>query len=256
MKLLFAFCALASAGSLAGKTMSQQHIQKLEQKEKITYRDLVHENYGCPENSICSEQMGKKMERWENFVKKLANSPGKTEKLEAFRKKHGLPMAFLARKESALALDPVLFASRCELHNPKDRKKTVYKGIQFFRNDPQSQSAMFDPVFVFGPDKNEKLVYQVPYEEAPIMLEGKNLVLAREYDNFFYYLSVSPEGKWKVVRPSEEHLKTALRRFADVDCPAQEKNLNKETHLKTYCKSVWNSKTKQNQTLRLAWSCP
>src|SRR5690554_6264957 len=40
---------------------------------QVTYEDLAHEHRGCPANSVCSEQIGKKMKEWEDFMSGLKN---------------------------------------------------------------------------------------------------------------------------------------------------------------------------------------
>lgn len=251
------FCMLGHAQNITAK---QKEI--LKNKTQISYEDLAHENPGCPENSICSPQMGKKMEKWNSFVKGLGgvdapdNKIEPAKKIEAFRKKHGLPVPFLAKEDSIIALDPILYNSRCTAHNPKNKKNTLFKALQFFRNDPETAAAMFDPVFVYEKDETSGKVYRTPYEEPPIMIFNQSLIVPREHENLFYYMSISPKGEWKVVEPTKARLKRALSVSENADCPEDESASPGENHLKFYCKRIWNADTEKAQLVRLAWSCP
>lgn len=242
--------------TVRSQNITDSHIQKLKHKNEITYADLAHENLGCPENSICSEQMGKKMNEWNRFIKNLEGDPSKISKLEDFRQNRGLPVAFLAKKTSSLPLDPILYSSRCKIHNPKNKEETVYKAMQFFKNDPRSKSAMFDPVNLYNEDGSQAGAYQVPYEETPLMVVNKKLILAREHENVFYYMSVSEKGDWQVVRPKQKQLSQALLRLENAQCPEDLPAKPEKYHLKYYCKSLWDADLKKNRVVRLAWSCP
>ncbi|MEX1100208.1 MAG: hypothetical protein WEB87_07270 [Bacteriovoracaceae bacterium] len=248
--------AILSLSALS-ENFSQKQLAKFKIKKDLTYEDLAHENPGCPENSICSEEMGKKMIKWNEFAKKLKEKkrPGKA--LDEFRRKNGLPVSFLATKDSALSLDPILYTSRCEHHNPKDANKTVYKGIQFFRNNPQSKSALFDSVIVY--DGSSRRRYQVPYEDAPLMIKDQNVVVVQEYDELFYHLAISADGKWKALNLSPQDISKARQTLENAQCPDEESGQKIDigaNHLKNYCKKIWNKDLKKEQLIRLVWSCP
>lgn len=278
-------CALTSAQNISKK--HQAHLDSLiGAKKELTYSDLMHENPGCPENSICSKAMGEKIKRWEDFLsalkaKRTTNNSQLTNaaRLEKFRKEHGIPVMFLANKDSVLSLDPLLYNSRCEIHNPKDKSKTIFKAMQFFRNDPESKSAQLDPVSAYPLPtskqaekksgiikkvKNQKEIsYRIPYQESPIMIQNGALILAREYNDFFYYVSFAENGKWKVVSPKQELISKALQSMENIPCPKEsyaesytDSTGPNKNYLKSFCKKIYNADTKTMSGVRMPWSCP
>lgn len=256
MKYLLALIPF-SLGILA-QNITPKQIAQLKGKTDITYDDLAHENQGCPENSLCSKEMGIKMKRWKKFMEKMASENSKrpsraAAKIESFRAQYGLPVAFLADKESVLSIDPILFSSRCAHHNPKEKSQTTYKAIQFFKNNPASQAARFDPATLY--EKNNNKAFLLPYEETPIMIDKGALVLSREHEDFFYHLAIDKDGKWKVVSPKKSDLSKALENMENAECPKELVEKSKD-HLKMYCKKIWNADEKKAQVVRLAWACP
>lgn len=236
--------------STSWSNLTQEQVEKLKTKTQISYEDLAHENLGCPENSICSKEMGLKMRNWEQFIKDANKSPNAHKKLEKFRAKHGIPVSFLTKKSSVLALDPILFSSRCAQHNPKDNKEaTVYKAIQFFRNNPNSDTVMFDSAWL-----EDKTLFKLPYEELPIMVKDKALVVVREYQSHFYHLAINPDGQWRVIRPTKRELTKARQVLENAQCEESDKTPG-PNHLKTFCKTIWNTDLKKAQTIRLSWAC-
>lgn len=247
---------LALSFGVFSQNLSPNQIEKLKAKNDISYEDLAHENKGCPENSICSAASGKAMKRWDKFLKSAQRHKDYTRKLESYRQKHGLPITFLAKKEASIGIDPIFFNSRCAHHNPKDRPKSkVFKGIQFFKNDPKSDSVLLGPARLYADEK--PIDFGLPYEETPIMIKDKKLIVPRDHENIYYHLSIDQSGKWSVSRPASKLLSKAMQETEDIACPKDEKELpNQGLFLKTYCKKIWNADLEKAQTIKLAWACP
>ena len=239
-----------------GKNFSEKQLARLKAKKELTYYDLAHENPGCPENSLCSEETGKKMKKWQEFIRALKKQTLKkkslTSRIEKFRQENGIPITFLTTKKNIIGIDPILYTSRCSHHNPEDKSKTVLKGIQFFRNDPNSESVKLDKVVVYGKEKD--VVYHVPYQEVPIMMQNGSLVLNQEYEDVFYQLSIASDGDWKVKNISSKAMSKALQVLEDAECP--DKAPLGSHHLKTYCKQIWDADSKKARLVKLQWSCP
>tara|TARA_Y100000780_G_C13695797_1_gene421848 strand:- start:12714 stop:13373 length:660 start_codon:yes stop_codon:yes gene_type:complete len=217
----------------------------LKNKSQITYEDLAHENPGCPENSICSKEMGEKMKKWSSFMESTDHSNAKS--IETFRAKHGLPVSFLVEKQGILGIDPILYNSRCRHHNPKDKNKVVYVGTQFFRNNPKSEYVNFDKAWV---DKEE---YELPFEDVPLMIKDKKLVITRVYENKFFHLGIAKTGEWKVMNLSKKEINKAMQTLESTNC--KEQQAPGRFHLKTFCKSIWDADLKKSRVVRLSWAC-
>lgn len=259
MRIFFTalFIGVSSVAQLSfAQNFSPNQIAKLQGKKDVSYEDLAHENEGCPENSICSKSAGLVMKRWDLFLKSLKSSARPAPKIEAYRKKRGLPVTFLTKKDASIGIDPIFFNSRCPHHNPKDDPSArALKGIQFFKNDPQSSSILLSPARLFT--ESGALDFSLPYEEAPIMIENGRLIVPRDHENIYYHLSIGPKGDWKVVSPSSSGLKKALQESQETACPKSDGPLPQEgLYLKNYCRKIWNADKKKAQTIKLAWACP
>lgn len=227
------------------QNFTQKQIETLNTKKQFSYEDLSHENPGCPENSICSKEMGIKMKSWNKFIMSLKKESTPGRKLEAFRKKHGIPVTFLTTKESSLSIDPIFFHTRCQKHKSKEAEQVIYKGTQFFRNNPNTKFAMFDKVEVLN--EGQSSTFELPYEELPILIKDKMLIVPRDYDNVYYHLGVDKKGKWKIITPKKSDIAKALQTMDSIDCPTKEKEY--------FCKSIWNADTRKAQIIKLAWKC-
>src|SRR5690606_6035740 len=89
-----------------------------EAKRELNWEDIAHENSGCPENSQCSKEMGKKMQDFKKFLDRTQDETNFTAQLENYRLKNGIPIKFLMANE-APTLDPIVWDSRCEEHRTK-----------------------------------------------------------------------------------------------------------------------------------------
>jgi len=241
---MYSFLVTILISSALWANFTDKQIQSLQSKSQITYQDLAHENRGCPENSICSKEMGDKMIQWDRFMKSL--DPIDVKSLEAYRLKHGIPVSFLIKKGGILGIDPILYKSRCAHHNPKDSKQAVFKGMQFFRNNPNSELVHFDSAWL-GETK-----YELPFEDIPIMVKDKRLVVVRDHENKFFHLGIDEKGKWKVISPQKSEIRMAMQTIENTECEEVKPGA---LYLKTFCKKIWNSDIKGPQTIRLSWAC-
>lgn len=229
----------------------QAHPQSIEINGKdYTWDDLEHSNRGCPANSSCSKPMGEKIFHFKNFLRENKQRPNLSQKLEAYRKKYGLPIHFLMLGEKP-SLDPVVWDSRCEIHRNKDKKEEVTRALQFFHNNPKSELVKLDPVYIGD------TLYEIPYEEGPLMIDNGEIIIATEYDDVFYYLAIDSKGKWRVTNISKLDNDKALSIREDTPC-AEDKKKEPEApyYAKTYCKKIWNKTTSKVEVITLSWSCP
>jgi len=243
---------LALCLSLNTQAITPTHEKKLQGKKEITYEDLQHENLGCPENSECSKTSGLLLKSWSNYIENT-NIKNIHKKIESFRKKYGIPILFLTTDASKKTVDPILWNSRCEHHNPKEKIGTIYKGMKFFRNNPKSKLIKLVPVKVLT-GKNAGKIFELPYgEQALLFLENK-LITITDYEEKFYTLSISENGKWTVINLLGKLKDKALLEKTSIECKVKTKP--DEYFLNSYCTEIWDADQKATVQVEQMWSCP
>lgn len=215
---------------------------------------ILHENSGCPIFSSCSKESGKQLEKWEKYINKLPKINFE-KSLNHYRKKNGLPVKFLTNKKSIQAIDPIIWNSRCKIHNPKNPNNKTYKAISFFKNAPKSELITLNKVVLFG-SKNKTTTFRIPYEDIPLMIKNNEIVIIKNYDELYYNLSVNSNRKWKVIKLASEQRRLALsKRVKNSTCPENKESIP-TGFTKTYCQEIWDIDKKKLRKVQLFWSCP
>lgn len=219
----------------------------------LEFKDMQHEFPGCPINSDCSKRNGEKIKHWESFIEKLSEK-NKVKKLKTYLTSHGLPLEFLSQKKSKIALDPILWNSRCKNHNPKNPNNNILRALKFFKEIPTTKHAVFTPVIIYEGTKEHK--YQIPYQDQVVLLNGDQIITLKDYDDFYYQLSVSQDGKLNIENISPTMINTALdKKITETKCPTQ-MSYKKDYFLKSYCQKVYDIKSKKLKIIQYGWSCP
>jgi hypothetical protein len=214
---------------------------------------IVHDFKGCPINSSCSENSGKAVLHWENYLKKT-NEKNKNKRLMAYLKKDGLPIDFLTKKETKVSLDPIMWNSRCRAHNPKNRHQNVYKGRKFLKKITKSEHMIFTPIIIYN-GKEEKN-YLIPYQDQPLLIKNQRIVTIKDYDDFYYQLSISSEGSLSLENLSSQEISYAHdQKVTDIKCPTK-MELNETYFKKSYCQKIYDLDKKKLVIIQYAWSCP
>lgn len=217
------------------------------------FDSLMHENKGCPINSDCSKASGEKLQLWEKAIKNI-NSKNKVKKLEAFRKEHGLPIHFLTNKKAKEALDPVLWNSRCRFHNPKNPSNNILKGLKFFKSMPSSELTVLTPVRLY--DGSKKIDYLIPYGDQVFFIKNKQLVILKDYDDFYFQIAISPDKTYNVVNHPSGLINMALdRRVVQFKCP-EEMEIDSTYFAKVYCQKILDLDTNDLKIIQYPWTCP
>jgi hypothetical protein len=238
IKLYLTFIILFALGN----NFSDGHIQKLKKKKEITFGDLLHENPGCLENSLCSKENGKKILLWKkvNTVKEI----------ESFRKNIGLPIQALMRAKDTKTIDPIIYNSRCKKHNPKDPSKKILKTVLFLRNNPSSDKIIFTAVL----NKETNKTYYIPYGEQPLFFKGGSLHFINDFEHMSYGLRIDKNNKWKAIEISSVEIRKALMAKEEVKC---KKTMKPSSIFEgSYCSKIWNADTKKTVVIEQSWSCP
>lgn len=214
---------------------------------------MVHEYPGCPINSYCSEDSGKLILKWEKMINSISPK-NKHKKLKAFLSEQGLPVEFLTTKESKVPLDPVSWNSRCKIHNPKNPNNNIFKAFKFFNNSPKSKHTIFTPVTLY--DGVKKINFEIPYQDQIVLIKNNQAVLLKDYDDFYYQLGITPDGKYSIVNLPYKVVKKALsKKIKEVKCP-DKMDIDNKYFAKTFCQKVLDLDTNTLKTIQYGWSCP
>jgi hypothetical protein len=247
--------------------------QKKMNQKSITYQDLTHPNLGCPENSICDQAMGsvyQKLIHLTDQIKKQKLNPSQVlSRLRPFFKEHGQPIYFLALKESYQHFGPILFNSKCEHHNSKD-KPIIYKAMAFSSGlDPKKQIKLIKPSNRYhvpiervislprvDVDHGEKIIsYYLPLGEKPIYINGDNIVFTSEFNDVIWNTEVSPHGNWSQIYQAK--LSSLVFMSGEkTNCPTSFPPTQPDSFYQfTYCHKIYDIKNKKEKIARVQLDC-
>ncbi len=218
----------------------------------MEFKSMEHENPGCPINSECSKHSGIKILKWEKFINKTSGK-NKTAKLNQYLNTNGIPLYFLTHRDSKIALDPIMWNSRCKHHNPKNPNNNIFKALKFFKEIPPSKHAIFTPVIVYEGTKEIK--YNIPYQDQIVLLDGNEILTLKDYDDFYYQLKISPKGNLKVSNISSKLINKALdRKVTETKCPTKMK-IDDTYFLNSYCQKILDIKSNKLKIIQYGWAC-
>lgn len=223
--------------------------------EPLQFDELVHENKGCPINSSCSKASGQKRLDFENLIKNLnEKKENHTAELIKFHKEHGLPIQFLTTQKAKIALDPIIWSSRCDFHNPRNPNQDVLKAEKFFKKLPTAEQVVLTPIVVYNGSK--KTTYHIPYGDQVSFIKNDKLVLLKDYDDFYYQIAVGVDGEFEVVDHSLTLTNMALdKKIPDIKCP-EEMTIDKKYFSRSYCNKTLDLDSNDLKIVQYAWSCP
>lgn len=234
--------------------------------------DFEHEFKGCPENSECDQVMGHEMQRWHEFVKNLKNSEAgptkKTQTLEIFREKYGIPTDFYTNQMSKKSFGPILYNSACRAHNPKDQNKKILRGTAFVKNIFEKKAQIWKdqtlveiehnnlftpkPVTVFYPEGPK--VYHLSLDDQPLLIKNKEIYILKEEDDLFYGLKISVSGEWKIVDLDFSSLSDWQSKQEIVEC-SKDKQSSQGIFENSFCKKIWDETTKKALVVKISQGC-
>lgn len=260
--LKFFLCASVSFGSEEEKNPAPKEAIDLKTFSEKDFKPHMIDHYfeGCPTNSKCSPEVGKKRNTWVKFIKSISNDSDlvKSKKMKKFIKNHGVPLGVFANNDSEKDNSLILWDSPCKIHNKKE-EENIYLGEVVVRNFLEAKR---DKVGVYIPHahlmKNEKEIqmYMVPRGENPSHLEGDKLIYIKEEDGHYYSIKVDPKGVIELSPPLiTSHNARSIR------CPKELihsfiKNIHvKNLYQDVYCKELWNSETKKYRPMIFGLSC-
>lgn len=234
--------------------------------------DYDHHFKGCLENSECDQVMGLQLSRWSDLIKKLRDevpdSVKKFQLLEIFREKYGIPVEFYTYQKSQQGFKPLLYNSPCKTHNPANGEK-ILKGTSFIKSLGKDKAIVWrdqtqievpvgeilvpQPVYVYR--GNNVIQYNLPINDQPLFIRNNELFILREDDGFFYFLSISQFGEWRIQNIDMTKLSEWSEKRSEVVCPKDSNKSDVKFFQNEFCKLIWDENLKQTITVKMQKGC-
>ena len=151
---------------------------------------------GCPGNALCSRESGELRLRWKELLMKSRKHPKRTEQLEAFRRRHGIPLE---------AWTPKTRTAPSEQGDGK--AKRPLPGVHHDSLCPDSPWMLSE---IFAPDltkltqaiprqghllkKNSIETWILPRGDVPLYENNKRLYYNRLFEGEYYGISIGRKG--------------------------------------------------------------
>ena len=221
---------------------------------------LDHINEGCPTNSSCLPQTGKRYKQWVDLLKKKSlKGARRWRTLENFRKKNGIPLEVWSFPQAEKIEGLIHWDGHCPNHNQKGHKIQITlaltKNFIELAKLEREKKIYIPRAFLLEMSGTIK-EYLVLRGSGPLYLDGDALVYIKETEGAYYGLRIESQGRLSVIPPQ-----TPNHKSQSVECP---KALNerfaghttpKKLYQGAYCRSFWNQKKKIYQTMIFGWSC-
>ncbi len=246
--------------------------------KKLLGQDIFdHKIPGCPENSICSKQMGDHRLAWLKVVKRTK----KLKDLGILRKyyqRSGLPVSYWMDGGPAVKdFSPISWESSCTYH--KKKGQNIYEGMAFIKGSRGVHLAyqgkkitklalgakfFLTPHLLYNFERKKVTLYWLPKGDAPSYIDGDSLFIVRDADELFYGLRIHGDGRWQIVDSSSKETLHFERIKEDIKCPdalSDYKFSKKNSALIAklfrgyYCQTIWDKKAKKNRIVRKFWGC-
>jgi len=214
--------------------------------------EFIHQNLGCYENSECDPVMGHQLNRWTRLIKDK-NLEGKNKKaaLSKHLKENGIPIEFYTIEKTNYFFKPMLFNSHCRNHNPKEGEKTL-RATAFMKSlnpekaviwrdqtqieyQPDSQ-LVAQPIKVYFEESPK--IFMASLDDQPLYIKNNKIYILKEYEEEFFLLEVSEDGKWEIVDLDFSKLSFYEDKKTHIACPSEQMNRPKEFEVK-FCRGIW-----------------
>ena len=151
-----------------------------------------HENIGCPENSICSKEMGELILEYENSLKES--------KLTHFYKNHGIPVSGIRKKiqnPTEKNIYEAVWDSPCDY---RKEKKSNYEQVQIFTKNLKSAPLIF-PQYILINQEGKLTTFYASNDDSVLGVEDNNLIFNRLIEDQYYQYQINSKGD---IFPSKE----------------------------------------------------
>ncbi len=213
-----------------------------------------HENLGCPSNSQCSKKIGIIRHQLVGIAKSAGSN--KISKMRSFTASYGALLPVWGRQIAEKNQDLILWDSSCKGHN-KEKMESM-KLIEVFSknlNTLRKEKDLFIPNALMT-DRKSKRVRSVIRGDAPILIDGDDLIYIRENEGFYYGLRILPNGEIRIEdTPKVQNYPSEVGCAEEVTKELLSLAPVKHLYQGSYCKIIWNKKSKKYETLAFGWSC-
>ncbi len=220
---------------------------------------IDHPNLGCPANSHCSAEFGKKRKIWSDMILRIKNQLEKSpiEALEKVRQNSGFPIPVWATNKSLENPEVVSWHSPCRHHNLPN--KEIYHAevlLSDFTNWKTLDSESLTRAKIWRLKGEEVVEYGSLQGAIPTMLKNEQLYFTREEQGVYFGLLISASGAMKIV-PTEN----AAMAPREVQCPAKlieaykAWNWSTELYQQTVCRAIWDQDQRTFHTFLFGWTC-
>lgn len=213
-----------------------------------------HENLGCPSNSSCSKKIGLIRHQWTGIAK--STTPNKIKRMRSFTSSYGALLPVWGRESSEKNQDLILWDSSCKGHN-KEKLESI-KFIEVFSKNLNSLKKEKDLIIpnVIMTNRKSNRVRSVLRGDAPILIDGNDLIYIKESEGFYYALRLKLNGEISIEEvPKVESYPSEIGCTEDVTKELLQLTSIKHLYQGSYCKIIWNKKAKKYETLAFGWSC-
>lgn len=238
-------------------------------EKKFSPHMIDHEFEGCPENSHCSQDMGKKRLKWVQLLNRLSahKELDTIAAIQEFHQKEGLPIPMWGFPASLKDKRIISWNSSCPHHNLEVQEvfhaQMMIKSFNELEEHDLEDSALNEklkilPNTIWLEEKNGEVVeFRTPRGFLPSLMIDNKLYFTMEEKGVYYALLVDRNGNFDVV-PTE----TASVSGKEVPCSQALKEhyqkwpLRERLYQDSYCKAIWDKNRNTYQVIMIGWSCP
>ncbi|TDJ08831.1 MAG: hypothetical protein E2O68_01360 [Deltaproteobacteria bacterium] len=211
-----------------------------------------HENPGCPINSVCYTNMGKKRLKWREEFEHFKGNQAKL--LEKIRQDLGIPFKVWAKSLDETDKDIIRWDSPCRNHHKRDDK--IYLAEVFTKDLKELNSPKIISEQAFIIKNNKILSYPIPRKEYPIYMDGPDLIFSLFYDGVYFDLKISPGGALGFLESPAKKLE-----LEDIACPKEltehfAKFNTDGFYIGYFCRAIYDTKGRTFHPLLIGLSCP
>jgi hypothetical protein len=214
---------------------------------------IEHTHEGCPGGSLCTKKTGATRKKWHDLLKE---KPRRLEKLENFRKVHGIPLATWSRSVNPISDHLMLWNSPCPNHNKENEKIFLSEVIAKDFAQLQKLPHLIIRKTLLRDEKNKLIEYPVIRGEAPLYLSKGKMYYNLDTEGEYFTLSIDSLGNVQVVSPHRP------ANFPEnVACPEDMLEAFKalptpdDFYQGASCTSIWDLEARAYRTIILGWSC-
>lgn len=228
-----------------------------------------HPNEGCPSNSSCSQQMGKKRAQW---IESLENMSSIDESTKVMASAWMVPSEHRPLDlHGEISPQLITWTSQCRQHQSSDEEnplplirlaETYTSNVNSFSElNTADYAVVMNRGYLVSTNEEEGeqksfTRYNLPTDEVPILFDNGKLVYLLQDDGHYYSLSVDANGKLELLSPtSPPHFPRTVKcpdeAIAHFISELEIQNL----YVDIYCREVWDNQAQDFRLMAFGWTC-